>query len=75
MTDESKIIYGGPEPEFIGKVKSLGGFILQELTKNSESNGLVCTKIKLINSRNYKKKKFFCNNLDRSKYRFHFKNI
>lgn len=42
MADDSKIIYGGPEPEFIGKVKSLGGFILEKLTENEGSDGLVC---------------------------------
>lgn len=42
MADDSKILYGGPEPEFIGKVRSLGGWILEKLTENSGGNGLVC---------------------------------
>lgn len=42
MADDSKIIYGGPEPEFIAKVKSLGSFILEKLTENEGSDGLVC---------------------------------
>lgn len=52
MVDDSKILYGGPEPEFIGKIKSLGGFILEKLTENDGRDGLVCYNANFYNQHN-----------------------